>query len=701
MFTIEKSIGNHIIGAGATLPRVGPGIPTWRGTYRGGLRTETAFAIVEHNGVLLHANSSPIGGTLQTGAPNPSSNGQYSIPVLSTWDVTTSPTVPPWTGRVRVLNTAFSTLHGIGDITMNGDIAICVGSSNNLLLCFDCSDPTNVRFLGSVQVHPSQTLTNLHTAVRNNYAYVVNPTLSQVRIFDVSNPAAPFFVNAITDTTNMSAASGIGISGSTLFVYGERNPNGGRLSSWSLASPTAPTFLQVVDDAATPAGIGEFPDLYVDGNFAYAIISSQFTVFNITNPSAMTVQGFVASALFTSSFQAWLAIDRLDASHMVVVIGNTGLFAVVNVSNPSAPTITGSTTLGSNIFYRDVATFGNYAYVPASVSHVAIYDCTTRSAPTLIGRLPDDGLLDRTLDIEFNTADGVLWSTSGDGTLNKGRRLTSWNVTSTPTNPQPIQSTPFLTKINQGQKLIIRNNIAWVGDMFQIGTGGNIQAYDISTGTPVFIGAITDPAMGNLTGLMLSGNLAFFCTRSTSGWGIVDIANPAAMFIRALGSVNGAFESVMFADGHLGILGNGIMSYFVVTDPNNPQIIGSTNDGNFNSPRAVAVDGQDFFVLRSSSITKYTKAAGAAAAQFRGTFSNAALLVDGQDVTIKDQFAYIADKDGRLLVLDVSAGTPVLVHTVNRADIGDDYFYPTTVAVRNNTVAMTSYPSADLYVLTV
>lgn len=104
---------------------------------------------------------------------------------------------------------------------------------------------------------------------------------------------------------------------------------GNSILIFSIADDSNPTLLGYYDEACSPAGSSQGPDIFVEDSFAY-ITGSELSIFNISDPTSIYEVGSCPGG-YSSSL-----VDTL------MYIVNTDGFNVINISNPTSPVVIGS-----------------------------------------------------------------------------------------------------------------------------------------------------------------------------------------------------------------------------------------------------------------------------------------------------------------------------------------------------------------------
>lgn len=239
----------------------------------------------------------------------------------------------------------------------NSSLAVSVGGNGS---------PTGQLYVsGSV---PSAALATVQTGndsegvyVQGRYAYVVNGVSNAMKIYDVSNPAAPVLMG--TDSGFGSTPQNVYVQGRYAYVADNAS---GRMYVINVSDPANPTNTGnvIVNIGAHLRGI------YVQGRYAYVTdeIDATLVIIDISNPASPTIVGSVGVGTDpTSVFVAGKFAYVTDPSG--------GTVYRVDVSNPASPGTPGNvlSSRASNIYVQ-----GRYAYtINSSSSTLDIIDLNT------------------------------------------------------------------------------------------------------------------------------------------------------------------------------------------------------------------------------------------------------------------------------------------------------------------------------------
>ena len=268
------------------------------------------------------------------------------------------------------------------------------------------------------------------------YAFVSGFNDDGVQIIDVTNPAAPTAVAAISDGVNgfteLDGASDLTISeigNRTYALVTGRNDDGVQIID--VTNPAAPTAVAAISD-----GVNGFTELNgaidivisVIGNTTYAFVASSHgdgvQIIDVTNPAAPT-----AVAAISDGVNGFTELDAVTDIVLYEIGNHTYAFVtswdddgvqIIDVTNPAAPTAVAAISDGVNGFTEldasagiTVSPIGNHTYAFVTGFYddgVQIIDVTNPAAPTAVAAISDgvngftelDGATDITLHVIGN-----------------------------------------------------------------------------------------------------------------------------------------------------------------------------------------------------------------------------------------------------------------------------------------------------------
>jgi len=198
-----------------------------------------------------------------------------------------------------------------------------------------------------------------YSVALGNYVYVVDQTLGDLRIFDVTDPVNPFQVNT-TPLTGLGGCRGCDIGGRYLFVSDQN----GNMHIVDVIDKSNPTLVSTTAIAGTPRGIKvNGSTVYVTGNdSAQGLISIDVT--DVNNP--VVLDTFNTTSAARTEFDivgeiAYLPISVVDRIRLIDISDPSNMFEISNI-NP-----------GGDIFAVKIQ--GRYAYASTEIDgEFQIYD---------------------------------------------------------------------------------------------------------------------------------------------------------------------------------------------------------------------------------------------------------------------------------------------------------------------------------------
>ncbi len=234
-------------------------------------------------------------------------------------------------------------------------------------------------------------------AVLDDYAYLASDT-GGVKVIDVSDPGAPSLV-----TTYKGTVEAENIVGRDTLVYISDFTSG--IDIINVADPSHPqsvgslgvlgkvcdasTYLSLVDydssfilidisDPQNPSLAGEYitptfgRKIVVDGNYAYGI-SASLNVIDISLYYAPVAVGKLENVRGN-------ALAKVDT--LIYTVGVDSTFNIINVADPTDPQLV--QTLAPIGYAYDIATDGNYAYVPTWQNGLVVIDVSDPLNPEVV-----------------------------------------------------------------------------------------------------------------------------------------------------------------------------------------------------------------------------------------------------------------------------------------------------------------------------
>ncbi len=238
---------------------------------------------------------------------------------------------------------------GIGplpvDIAVSGNYAYVIDDNNNDLKIIDVSDPNNLSVEGSTGAGGTPTA----LAVSGAYVYVVDGADGYLRIFDTSLPTNPSYVGNLY--FDLDLLVDIVILDSYAFIIDNTEHE---LTQVDISNPAAPYYV----DYYTTYGYPRLIKVY--NSHVYIVLEEDLKIYEYNNNDDLVLTGevqlpsglFGNSALAVSGNYAYVAFDgNLDPTKL----------QIVDVSDVSTPTLGPQIELGS--IPVGIAIEDNYAYI--------------------------------------------------------------------------------------------------------------------------------------------------------------------------------------------------------------------------------------------------------------------------------------------------------------------------------------------------
>ncbi len=378
-------------------------------------------------------------------------------------------------------------------VAKNNNGTDCAGVSGNFNGCelqvYDVTQAGNPKYIGGADYSGSTnsgtgaTKSFISISVAGHYAYITQTgsagTCSatpgsadgcELKIFDISNPAAPAYVGGADASGSANSGSGnanflsISVSGRYAYVTQQGDSSaacsqtagsaiGCELKIFDISNPAAPTYIsgKDADGSSTGSISDDFNSIFASGRYAYVAqsgdssaacsqttpaIGCELKIFDISNPASPSYVGGLDSdgtnsgstainmnSVYVSGRYAYIAKNS-DASSSSCSTPAHCELQIIDISNPSSPTFTGggdsdgNTNSGTGTGQlTSVYISGKYAYTTSGSSGSA---CSASVGSAIGCEL-------KIWDVSSPSA--PIYSGGGDmsGTTNSGTELTGSN----------------------------------------------------------------------------------------------------------------------------------------------------------------------------------------------------------------------------------------------------------------------------------
>lgn len=548
------------------------------------------------------------------------------------------------------------------EVALQGNYAY-LGHGTRLAV-LDVTDPTQPALLGQSQ-HLTSTISSI--VMSGTLAYVA-ATYAGLRVFDVSNPAAPVEVGSYQTP---GQAESVAIMGH--YAYLADRSNG--LYVIDVADPAHPALVQVL-----PAS-GNARCVTIEGHYAYLlqVSSSGGTVFlkiyDTSDPANPIYAGehwlqnsygppAVIAVVGTTAYVAASGLYILDVAdpanvtelgsyeppafgcrdvavadgYAYVVVPTTTTYDfwlyVVDVHNPADPVEVGTFPVAGHL-HSGPAISGTLAYLPDGAFGLHVLDLTNPAAPAPVGfysTLPPA--------TEVAVDSGYAYVLDGY----KGLHILDVHD---PTNP--ARAGAFA-----GAGTHTYMQIALAGDYGYLTVYESLLALDIADPSqPRLTGTFTMPMSGSFYALAVAGNYAYLGNYSGAGFVVVDVSNPSDPVLAGQSSACGGHVLAVAVVGTLAYLGTTESGLCImdVTNPALPVRIGAFDPGGTEF-WSIAVEGSYAYAGDDATIYIVSVADPAQPVEV-ATFTGSGAV---NDIVTTPGFVFFTDATG-LNVVDVSDAT--------------------------------------------
>ena len=374
--------------------------------------------------------------------------------------------------------------------------------------------------------------------VQGNYAYASSG--SGLKIFDISNPAAPVIVSKLFVESGAHAHT-VAVSGGIAYIAPLR---GDRFMTIDVSDPAHPQVLGTCNPPGLPW------DIKIHGNFAYAVLSETGLVaIDISNPAAPVTVGLVAGTEHTYEFEI-VGDYIIAASHLDI--------KTVSLADPAHPTVVSTySDLPTQVVCPALALQGNYIYVGADTA-IYVLDVSDPASLSLAGQCSG-------ISGSMSVASNYLFNVLGM------QGMTIFDI-SNPTNPVLANQLPgnVWNVVTSGNRLYLLGSSPSIFSIWDI----NIPA------GPSLLGSFTGPS-SDLRDVAIAGNIAAIATDQLY---LVNISNPTApemvgmVIPEGSGPYANGFWSVEADGQYVYAVGDQKLKVFDISNPANPAEVSSVYD---------------------------------------------------------------------------------------------------------------------------
>lgn len=462
---------------------------------------------------------------------------------------------------------------------------------------------------------------------------------------------------------------------------------------WDLSDMENPSFLARIPTNSYPRG-----GVFAGGDFVYVMtVADGVYVFDVSDINNIEQTGHYG---ISSSTLVWNA--AMDGDYLYCACSSGGC-RVVDVSDPYDPKIAGI----AGGYTTGVCVSGGKLYTVASSTGLRVFDVTDPTSPQMLGSLSLEGNPEKVTVMDnvayvanaYNPIGGInavdvsdpenpeLLSTfgqyasyvAGHGQLvlfsGGGLGCTMLNVDD-PSNPQEVYHMTLPSSVNE---VFVNGNYAYTGS-------NGFRVFDISDKSdPVQVGY--DDIPGSL--VAATEDMAVFIPKSMGGnnpVNIVDISDKQNPYLRGTYTASAMTYDIDLI-GNYAFIACWWDGFRVVdfSDPDTPSLaahaFGWVNNNSvpgvdYCYVQALDIEGNYLYIVdykpfedTDSKGLYVFDISDPANPEFVARYAN--LISAGYDVDVVGDYAYVADRDGGLEVIDVSDPTaPITTGYVYLPDVG-------------------------------
>ena len=338
----------------------------------------------------------------------------------------------------------------------------------------DISNPASPTRIGAVTLNEGED-NGTSIAVSGRYAYIVTMTVPvKVVVVDISNPASPTRIGAVTLNEGEDNDASIAVSGRYAYIVTMTVP--AKVVVVDISNPASPTRIGAV---TLNEGEDNGTSIAVSGRYAYIVTETVPTKVVVVDIRGTEISSLIAHSLEAGSLQVRKDLTVYD--HLKVGgginVGPGGIYSAGPFSLISGSTGATSSALdirnsaGTNLLYvRDDGNVGIGTEAPLAKLHVVGDAIINGAFSTIVTTITTDTTLDNTYHIILaNATNGTITITLPSATTCSGRQYiikkvdSSTNaVTVTPQTGQTIDGQTSISITTQNDlRRIVSDGTNW------------------------------------------------------------------------------------------------------------------------------------------------------------------------------------------------------------------------------------------------
>ena len=465
----------------------------------------------------------------------------------------------------------------------------------------DPGDSENVSLVGRYAEGPS-----LAVDVQGDLAYFGNGSYLEIANFsDPSNPIQqgrtllPDFPRYVT------------VGGEFVYVV----DGGDYLRVVDVSDPTNPQEVGAFDTGSYVAGMD------VAGDLVYIATVDGLIVVDVSNPTAPQE---------VSTFDPESSALGIAVASDVAYVADFGGIRVVDVSDPADLQEVGAIDFGFVPTVRGVATAGDFVYVIDPNNGLRVVNVSDPADPHKVGAEFDNLNLEPSVAVNGDFA----YFTAGSG----GLRVAD---VSDPADPQEIG----VFNDRSAWDLSVAGNITYVAS-------GNDGIRAVDTSNPINLNEVgAFETEGSATDVVLAGNFAYVA--GSSGLRVIDVSDPTDP--QKIGVLTGLaiFDVTVVGNFAYVAANRDGLRVLNIADPTDPREVGAFDESDSRVANVTNVTVANGFAYFDYLGLRVVDISDPSDPQEVGSLES----VSPRDVTVANDVAYVASRDGGLQIIDVSDPT--------------------------------------------